>query len=43
MPSDRRQQILSLTARGRALVPRLARLADDNDAHFFGHSARGGR
>lgn len=35
--SDRRQQILSLTARGRALVPRLARLADDNDAHFFGH------
>lgn len=34
---DRRQQVVRLTARGRALVPRLARLADDNDAHFFGH------
>lgn len=35
-PSDGRQQIVSLSARGRALVPRLAALADDNDAHFFG-------
>lgn len=34
---DRRQQFVALTARGRALVPRLARLADDNDHEFFGH------
>jgi DNA-binding MarR family transcriptional regulator len=34
---DRRQQHVVLTARGRALVPRLARLADDNDHEFFGH------
>jgi DNA-binding MarR family transcriptional regulator len=27
---------LSLTAAGRRLVPRLAALADENDAHFFG-------
>jgi DNA-binding MarR family transcriptional regulator len=33
---DRRQQVLSLTPRGRALVPRLAELADTNDAQFFG-------
>lgn len=35
-PEDGRQQIVSLSARGRALVPRLAALADDNDGHFFG-------
>lgn len=34
---DRRYQALALTARGRALVPRLAGLADQNDAEFFGH------
>lgn len=34
---DRRQQGLALTAKGRALVPELARLADENDAEFFGH------
>jgi len=34
---DRRQQILSLTPAGRTLVPRLARLADENDREFFGH------
>ncbi|MEZ4449903.1 MAG: MarR family transcriptional regulator [Nannocystaceae bacterium] len=34
---DGRQQVVILSARGRALVPRLARLADDNDAEFFGH------
>lgn len=34
---DRRQQQLALTPRGRALVPRLARLADANDHEFFGH------
>lgn len=32
-----REQSLSLTAAGRALVPQLAALADANDAHFFGH------
>lgn len=32
-----REQSLRLTAAGRALVPRLAALADANDAHFFGH------
>ncbi|MCK6523621.1 MarR family winged helix-turn-helix transcriptional regulator [Myxococcota bacterium] len=34
---DRRQQQVSLTAEGRALVVTLARLADENDAVFFGH------
>lgn len=34
---DRRFQSLALTAQGRALVPVLARLADENDAEFFGH------
>ncbi|WP_066262412.1 MarR family winged helix-turn-helix transcriptional regulator [Hydrogenophaga flava] len=32
-----RDQRLLLTAKGRALVPRLAKLADANDQHFFGH------
>lgn len=32
-----REQILSLTAAGQALVPQLAALADANEAHFFGH------
>lgn len=32
-----REQSLSLTATGKALVPQLAALADANDAHFFGH------
>lgn len=31
-----RGQILSLTPEGRALVPALARLADGNDAEYFG-------
>ncbi len=30
-------QALVLTTAGRALVPRLAKVADANDAHFFGH------
>jgi DNA-binding MarR family transcriptional regulator len=34
-PQDGRAQTLTLTARGRALVPELATLADDNDAEFF--------
>lgn len=37
LEDDRRQQGLALTAKGRALVPELARLADENDAEFFGH------
>lgn len=36
---DRRWQTLALTAAGRRLVPRLAALADRNDAEFFGHLA----
>lgn len=32
---DARAQQLALTAAGRRLVPRLAALADANDAHFF--------
>ncbi len=34
-----REQLLVLTAKGRALVPQLAALADANDRHFFGHLA----
>ena len=34
---DRRYQELAITAAGRALVPELALLADQNDAEFFGH------
>lgn len=37
--NDRRWQTLALTAKGRALVPELAELADANDAEFFGHLA----
>jgi DNA-binding MarR family transcriptional regulator len=33
---DRRWQTLALTAKGRALVPALAALADRNDEEFFG-------
>lgn len=35
--TDRRYQALALTAEGRALVPNLSALADQNDAEFFGH------
>ena len=35
--ADRRFQAVELTAAGRALVPKLAALADQNDAAFFGH------
>lgn len=35
-PDDKRAHTLSLTRAGRALVPRLAQLADRNDAEFFG-------
>jgi DNA-binding MarR family transcriptional regulator len=37
---DRRFQTLALTDDGRALVPALAALADENDAEFFGHLDR---
>ncbi|MGH8111845.1 MAG: MarR family winged helix-turn-helix transcriptional regulator [Rhodanobacteraceae bacterium] len=36
-PEDGRAQMLSLTAAGRALVPKLAALADANEAEFFDH------
>lgn len=36
-PASGRGQALSLTAAGTTLVPRLARLADKNDAEFFGN------
>jgi DNA-binding MarR family transcriptional regulator len=34
---DKRFQSVALTARGRAMVPELAVLADQNDDQFFGH------
>jgi DNA-binding MarR family transcriptional regulator len=34
-PQDGRAQTLALTSSGRAIVPRLAALADANDAEFF--------
>ena len=34
---DRRYQALALSSAGKALVPELARIADDNDAEFFAH------
>ena len=38
-----RDQVLSLTAPGRRLVIRLAKLADENDQFFFGHLDSGKR
>jgi DNA-binding MarR family transcriptional regulator len=38
--NDRRYQSLTLTRSGRALVPKLAQLADENDEEFFGHLPR---
>jgi DNA-binding MarR family transcriptional regulator len=38
-PQDGRAQTLSLTRAGRAMVPKLAALADANDAEFFEHLA----
>ncbi len=34
-PDDGRAQFLTMTAKGRALVPKLAKFADANDAAFF--------
>lgn len=42
-PEDGRGQILTLTPAGRRLVPRLAALADKNDAEFFGALSVGER
>ncbi len=36
-PQDGRAQTLSLTRAGRSVVPKLAALADANDAEFFDH------
>jgi DNA-binding MarR family transcriptional regulator len=36
-PEDGRAQTLALTVSARALVPKLASLADQNDAEFFDH------
>lgn len=41
--ATRRGQVITLTAKGRQLVPKLAQLADDNDAAFFGHLTTGER
>jgi DNA-binding MarR family transcriptional regulator len=38
-PEDGRAQTLSLTRAGRAIVPKLAAMADANDAEFFDHLA----
>jgi DNA-binding MarR family transcriptional regulator len=38
-PADGRAQTLSLTRSGRSMVPKLAALADANDAEFFDHLA----
>lgn len=35
-PGDRRAHTLALSAQGHELAPRLAALADENDAEFFG-------
>jgi DNA-binding MarR family transcriptional regulator len=40
---DRRYQELALTPAGRALVPQLAALADQNEEEFFGDLSRGER
>lgn len=42
-PNDKRAQTLVLTQAGRALVPRLAALADENDTDFFGALSAGDR
>ena len=42
-PEDGRAQTLALTSRGRKLVPKLAALADANDAEFFGHLTQNDR
>jgi len=36
-PDDRRLYSIELTPTGSKLIPQLAKIADENDAHFFGH------
>jgi DNA-binding MarR family transcriptional regulator len=40
LKEDKRTQQIKLTAQGRKLVPKLAALADQNDAAFFGHMTK---
>ena len=42
-PADRRRQSVTLTPAGRAMVPELAALADENEAEFFGHLSASAR
>ena len=42
-PRDGRARTLALTAKGRRLTPKLAALADRNDAECFGHLSDGDR
>jgi DNA-binding MarR family transcriptional regulator len=42
-PQDGRAQRLALTAKGRRLTPKLAALADQNEAECFGHLSDGDR
>lgn len=42
-PQDGRAQTLALTPAGKAMVPRLAKIADHNDAGFFSALPRGDR
>lgn len=42
-PEDGRAQTLTLTVAAKRLVPKLARLADQNDAEFFDHFSAGER
>lgn len=42
-PEDGRAQTLALAQKGRKLVPKLAALADANDAEFFDHLAQSDR
>ncbi|HTV56009.1 MAG TPA: MarR family winged helix-turn-helix transcriptional regulator [Terriglobia bacterium] len=41
--SDRRYQDIELTKAGLAMIPQLAKLADENDEEFFGVLSRSGR
>ena len=42
-PNDGRAQTLALTPKGRKLVPKLATIADANDAEFFDDLAQSDR
>jgi DNA-binding MarR family transcriptional regulator len=37
---DRRYQQISLSKKGKALLPHLTAIADQNDHHFFGHFSK---